>query len=106
MNEKVTMTYDSAIKRLIAKEGGKKEAEKKVKEFFDKINDLGKDFQASVESLCRENIEICAMSELAIVFGMAMLGDSCADMLIGEDSFVTKELKHLKHLKKRAKENF
>lgn len=99
----VTMSYDSAIKRLIAKEGGKEEAEKKVKEFFSKINDLRKDFQVSVESLCRENIEICAISELAIVFGMAMLGDSCSAMLIGEDSFVTKELKHLK---KRAKENF
>lgn len=99
----VTMTYDSAIKRLIAKEGGKEEAEKKVKEFFNKINDLRKDFQVSVESLCRENIEICAMSELAIVFGMAISGDPCSVMLIGEDSFVTKELKHLK---KRAKENF
>lgn len=99
----VTMTYDSAIKRLIAKEGGKEEAEKKVKEFFSKINDLRKDFQVSVESLCRENIEICAMSELAIVFGMAISGDPCSAMLIGEDSFVTKELKHLK---KRAKENF
>lgn len=99
----VTMTYDSAIKRLIAKEGGKEEAEKKVKEFFNKINDLRKDFQVSVESLCRENIEICVMSELVIVFGMAISGDPCSTMLIGEDSFVTKELKHLK---KRAKENF
>lgn len=99
----VTMSYDSAIKRLIAKEGGKEEAEKKVKEFFGKINDLRKDFQVSVESLCRENIEICAMSELAIVFGMAISGDQCSTMFIGEDSFVTKELKHLK---KRAKENF
>lgn len=103
MNGNVTMTYDSAIKRLIAKEGGKEEAEKKVKEFFNKINDLRKDFQVSVESLCRENIEICAMSELAIVFGMAMSGNSYSAMLIGEDSFVTKELKHLK---KRAKEDF
>ena len=50
-----------------------------------------------------ENIEICAMSELAIVFGMAMSGDSCSAMFIGEDSFVTQELKHLK---KSAKENF
>lgn len=99
----VTMTYDSAIRRLIAKEGGKEEAEKKVKEFFSKINDLRKDFQASVERLCSDNIEICAMSELAIVFGMAISGDPCSAMLIGEDSFVTKELKHLK---KRAKENF
>lgn len=99
----VTMSYDSAIKRLIAKEGGKEEAEKKVKEFFGKINDLRKNFQVSVESLCRENIEICAMSELAIVFGMAISGDQCSTMLVGEDSFVTKELKHLK---KRAKENF
>lgn len=103
MNVNVTMSYDSAIKRLIAKEGGKEEAEKKVKEFFNKINDLRKDFQVSVESLCRENIEICAMSELAIVFGMAISGDQCSTMLIGEDSFVTKELKYLK---KRAKENF
>lgn len=103
MNVNVTMSYDSAIKRLIAKEGGKEEAEKKVKEFFGKINDLRKDFQTSVESLCRENIEICALSELAIVFGMAMSGDSCSAMLIGEDSFVTKELKHLK---KRSKEKF
>lgn len=99
----VTMSYDSAIKRLIAKEGGKEEAEKKVKEFFGKINDLRKNFQVSVESLCRENIEICAMSELAIVFGMAMSGDSCSSLLIGDDSFVTKELKHLK---KRSKANF
>lgn len=45
----VTMSYDSAIKRLIAKEGGKEEAEKKAKEFFCKINDLRKDFQTSVE---------------------------------------------------------
>lgn len=102
MNVNVTMSYDSAIKRLIAKEGGKEEAEKKVKEFFSKINDLRKDFQVSVESLCRENIEICAISDLAIVFGMAIAGDSCSAMLIGEDSFVTKELKHLK---KRSKEN-
>ena len=99
----VTMTYDSAIKRLIAKEGGKEEAEKKIKEFFSKINDLRKDFQASVESLCSDNIEICAMSELAIVFGMAISGDPCSAMLIGEDSFITKELKHLK---KRSKEIF
>lgn len=99
----VTMSYDSAIKRLIEKEGGKEEAEKKVKEFFSKINDLRKDFQASVESLCRENIEICALSELAIVFGMAMSGDSCSSLLIGDDSFVTKELEYLK---KRAKGNF
>lgn len=99
----VTMSYDSAIKRLIAKEGGKEEAEKKAKEFFCKINDLRKDFQTSVESLCRENIEICALSELAIVFGMSMLGDSCSSLLIGEDSFVTKELKHLQT---RSKENF
>lgn len=103
MNVNVTMSYDSAIKRLIAKEGGKEEAEKKVKDFFCKINDLRKDFQTSVESLCRENIEICALSELAIVFGMSMSGDSCSSLLIGDDSFVTKELKHLK---KRSKGNF
>ena len=103
MNVNVTMSYDSAIKRLIAKEGGKEEAEKKVKEFFGKINDLRKDFQTSVESLCRENIEICALSELAIVFGLAMSGDLCSSLLIGEDSFVTKELKQLK---KKVKEAF
>lgn len=103
MNVNVTMSYDSAIKRLIAKEGGKEEAEKKVKEFFGKINDLRKDFQTSVESLCRENIEICALSDLAIVFGMSMSGDSYSSLLIGEDSFVTKELKQLK---KKVKEDF